>query len=192
MKKFLLLVSVLLACAVFLGGCSQTAPQPAPPVTAEPLPAPGKSPAMPTIPSVPVGAVPATASLTPAVTQPSGTPNPAFLVDVNVPGKAFQGTTLFADNHDTSKPRIVEVNMLGEVTWEYRPDRGTEEFHEPRRGCRIPPERECPRPLPQVRGVPDSRREGRSPGSTWTRRSPTTRTGSRTGTPSSPSGRLTR
>ncbi|MFA5185241.1 MAG: aryl-sulfate sulfotransferase [Patescibacteria group bacterium] len=34
-------------------------------------------------------------------------------------GKALAGTTLFADNHNTAKPRIIEVNMLGEIIWEY-------------------------------------------------------------------------
>ena len=119
MKRSLLLVSLLLAVTVFLGACTQTAPQPAPPVTAEPLPTPGVSPALPTSPSVPAGAIPSTASQTPVVTQPPGTPDPAFLVDINIPGKAWQGTTLFADNHDLARPRIVEVNMQGEVTWEY-------------------------------------------------------------------------
>jgi hypothetical protein len=119
MKRYLLLVSMLLACTVFLGACTQTAPQPAPPVTTESLPAPGESPAVPTSPSVPAGAALGTAYQTPGVTQPPGTPDPAFLVDVNVPGKAWQGTTIFADNHDLARPRIVEVNMQGEVTWEY-------------------------------------------------------------------------
>ena len=119
MKISLLLVSLLVVATVFLGACTQTAPQPAPPVTTESLPTPGVSPAVPTSPSVPTGAVPVTTSQTPVVTQPPGTPDPAFLVDVNVPGKAWQGTTLFADNHDTARPRIVEVNMAGEVTWEY-------------------------------------------------------------------------
>jgi hypothetical protein len=96
MKRSLLLVSLLLAAAVLLAACTQTAPPPAPPVT-----------------------LPATATQTPIVTQPSGTPDPAFLVDIFVPEKAWQGTTLFADNHDPARPRIVEVNMRGEVTWEY-------------------------------------------------------------------------
>jgi hypothetical protein len=119
MKRYLLLVTMLLACTVFLGACTQTAPQPAPPATTESLPAPGESPAMPTAPSVPGGAGPGTPPGDKSVTQPPGTPDPAFLLDVNVPGKAWQGTTLFADNHDPAKPRIVEVNMQGEVTWEY-------------------------------------------------------------------------
>ena len=105
MKKSLLLVSVLLAVTVFLGACTQTAPLPAPPVT--------------TSPAVPATAGPRDASLTPSATQPPGNPDPAFEVDVYKPGKAWPGTTLFADNHDPARPRIVEVNMQGELTWEY-------------------------------------------------------------------------
>jgi hypothetical protein len=110
-RSLLLLVSMLLVSIVFLGACTQTAPQTTPPVATEPLPAP------PTPPAIPGGV--GDAARTPAVTQPAGTPDPAFLVDVNVPGEAWQGTTIFADHHDTAKPRIVEVNMQGEVTWEY-------------------------------------------------------------------------
>jgi len=125
MKRSLLLISVLLAGAVFFGACTQTAPQPAPPVTTKSLPTPAESTAVVTSTTVPAGAgttaatPTGTANPTPVVTQPSGTPDPAFLVDVNVPEKAWQGTTVFADNHDTARPRIVEVNMAGEVTWEY-------------------------------------------------------------------------
>lgn len=36
------------------------------------------------------------------------------------PSKAWNGTTLFSDTHDPGRPRIVEVNMLGEIVWEYR------------------------------------------------------------------------
>ena len=36
-----------------------------------------------------------------------------------VSDKAWTGTTLFADNHSPGRPRIVEVNMLGEILWEY-------------------------------------------------------------------------
>ncbi|MFA6530235.1 MAG: aryl-sulfate sulfotransferase [Candidatus Micrarchaeia archaeon] len=35
------------------------------------------------------------------------------------PEKAWNGYTLIPDNHDTANPRIVEVNMQGEVVWEY-------------------------------------------------------------------------
>jgi hypothetical protein len=31
----------------------------------------------------------------------------------------WAGTTLFADQHNQERPRIIEVNMLGEIIWEY-------------------------------------------------------------------------
>jgi hypothetical protein len=40
-------------------------------------------------------------------------------VDAYLPEKAWQGMTVLADNHDLSHPRILEVNMEGEITWEY-------------------------------------------------------------------------
>ena len=33
--------------------------------------------------------------------------------------KAWPGTTLLSDHHDIDNPRIIEVNMLGEITWQY-------------------------------------------------------------------------
>ena len=50
--------------------------------------------------------------------------NPAIVdtdihVDIYRPEKASNGTTLFADNHNLDKPRIIEVNMRGEIVWEY-------------------------------------------------------------------------
>jgi len=51
--------------------------------------------------------------------MPRGTPDPEIAVIAYVPDKAWTGTTLFADNHTPGRPRIVEVNMLGEIIWEY-------------------------------------------------------------------------
>jgi len=48
-----------------------------------------------------------------------GTPDPELEVLTYLPEKAWPGTTLFADKHIQTRPRIVEVNMLGEVVWEY-------------------------------------------------------------------------
>ncbi len=42
-----------------------------------------------------------------------------FCVDIYDPEKAYNGTTLFADLHDTDRPRIVEVDMNGNIVWEY-------------------------------------------------------------------------
>lgn len=49
-----------------------------------------------------------------------GVVDPYFEVDKYDPDKAWIGYTLFADNHDTTHPRVVEVNMQGEVVWEYK------------------------------------------------------------------------
>ncbi len=54
--------------------------------------------------------------------QPSivkGVPDPDIYVDIYDPQLAWAGTTLMADNHNLDKPRIIEVNMLGEIVWEY-------------------------------------------------------------------------
>ncbi|MFA6888577.1 MAG: aryl-sulfate sulfotransferase [Candidatus Woesearchaeota archaeon] len=48
-----------------------------------------------------------------------GTLDDAFEVTDFNSEKAFIGTTLFTDNHDPIHPRIVEVNMLGEIIWQY-------------------------------------------------------------------------
>jgi len=48
-----------------------------------------------------------------------GAVDPDFEVTVYNKSAALFGTTIFPDNHISGKPRIVEVNMLGEVVWEY-------------------------------------------------------------------------
>jgi len=48
-----------------------------------------------------------------------GTADPDFIVAVYDTSRAQAGTTLLADNHDTDNPRIIEINMLGEIIWEY-------------------------------------------------------------------------
>lgn len=45
--------------------------------------------------------------------------DPDIIVDIYLPEKALQGTTLFSDNHNLERPRIVEVNMRGEIVWQY-------------------------------------------------------------------------
>jgi len=49
--------------------------------------------------------------------QPAGQPNPGITVDVYLPEKAYNCTTLLPDNHDTQTSRIIEVNMQGEIVW---------------------------------------------------------------------------
>lgn len=54
-----------------------------------------------------------------AANIPAGKPDPDFYVDIYKPDKVWQGTTLFADYHKQGMARIVEVNMQGEIVWEY-------------------------------------------------------------------------
>jgi hypothetical protein len=54
-----------------------------------------------------------------STTMPRGTQAPDIVVDVYKPEKAWAGTTLLPDNHNPNQPRIIEVNMLGEIIWEY-------------------------------------------------------------------------
>ena len=51
--------------------------------------------------------------------QKRGTPDPDFIVDISVPEKISPGTTILPDNHNAAHPRIIEVNPLGEIIWEY-------------------------------------------------------------------------
>lgn len=51
--------------------------------------------------------------------MPRGTKDANLEVEVYDKDRAFPGTTLFAEYHDAQHPRIVEVNMLGEVVWQY-------------------------------------------------------------------------
>jgi len=41
-------------------------------------------------------------------------------VDVYDSTKACNGTTILSDTHDSANPRIIEVDMQGRITWEYR------------------------------------------------------------------------
>ena len=61
----------------------------------------------------------ASVSATPTPT-PRGTVDPDIYVDVYQSDMAWAGTTLLADNHNLESPRIIEVNMLGEIIWEYQ------------------------------------------------------------------------
>ncbi len=51
--------------------------------------------------------------------MPRGTVDPDLAVDVYQSELAWAGTTLLADSHNPSKPRIIEVNMLGEIIRQY-------------------------------------------------------------------------
>ncbi len=52
-------------------------------------------------------------------------------VDIYDQAKACEGTTLFADLHDLSNPRIVEVDMQGNIIWEYDIPDNLKQYHSP-------------------------------------------------------------
>lgn len=60
-----------------------------------------------------------------------GTIDPDIYVDVYEPDRVWAGTTLLADNHNLEKPRIMEVNMLGEIIWEYQVPRNLRQYTNP-------------------------------------------------------------
>jgi len=51
--------------------------------------------------------------------MPRGTEAPDIAVDIYQTDRVWPGTTLLPDHHNSDKPRIIEVNMLGEIVWEY-------------------------------------------------------------------------
>jgi hypothetical protein len=51
--------------------------------------------------------------------MPRGTIDSDIAVDIYQSDRVWPGTTLLPDNHNPDKPRIIEVNMLGEIVWEY-------------------------------------------------------------------------
>lgn len=62
--------------------------------------------------------LPTSVSATPTP-MPRGTVDPDIYMDVYHPDLVWAGTTLLNDNHNPERPRIIEVNMLGEIVWEY-------------------------------------------------------------------------
>ena len=60
-----------------------------------------------------------------------GTVDSEITVDIYKVDKAYTGTTLLADNHNLNRPRIIEVNMLGEIVWEYLVPQNIKEYVNP-------------------------------------------------------------
>ena len=61
----------------------------------------------------------------------AGKADASFEVDIHVASKACKGTTILADNHDRKKPRIVELNMKGEVVWKFNLPRRLRRYTNP-------------------------------------------------------------
>jgi len=52
--------------------------------------------------------------------MPEGVSDSDIEVSIHRSDRTWPGTTLLADNHRAERPRMIEVNMRGEITWEYR------------------------------------------------------------------------
>ncbi len=81
------------------------------------LPAASTPAPTPSMPSTPTAAPTDTA--TPLPPMPRGEMDSAIEVTVYDPERVWPGTTLLSDHHDRNNPRFIEVNMLGEVIWQY-------------------------------------------------------------------------
>ena len=70
----------------------------------------------------------------PAPTDESGGTEAAagdIYVDVYDPDQACNGTTLLPDLHDPDAPRIIEVDMQGEIVWEYAIPDDLKQYRDP-------------------------------------------------------------
>ena len=127
--KILILLTVLVGIALL--ACSSAAPAPLErtpsidstietKVTVEKTPqsTATRSSAVPTTAST---ALSHSTSIPTPTLQPMvrGQKDSAIKVTVYNAEKVWPGTTLLSDHHDVDNPRIIEVNMLGEVTWQY-------------------------------------------------------------------------
>jgi len=112
---FYILVLIVLLAA----GCTQSAPGAQD--TVAPAQTPSVSPSSGTAQQMTVSQITKTDAPAATVTndQPRGTPDADFIVDISIPEKIWPGTTILPDNHDAAHPRIIEVNQLGEIVWEY-------------------------------------------------------------------------
>ena len=68
----------------------------------------------------PGGAAPAPPSAKPCAYQEVTSPESKWKIENFAPDCVYAGTTLFADNTNRNRPRIVEVDMQGKIVWEYK------------------------------------------------------------------------
>nr|WP_321352589.1 aryl-sulfate sulfotransferase [uncultured Methanoregula sp.] len=117
-KSSLLIISVIVLAVILACGCTQS---PAGNATAPAGQNPAAAPTSATLqPAAVIMDTGTSAVANPGQSMVRGTPDPAFFVNISVDGKIAPGTTILADNHDPKNPRIIEVNRLGEIVWEYR------------------------------------------------------------------------
>jgi hypothetical protein len=57
--------------------------------------------------------------------------DPDISIALYVPDKAYNGTTLLADNHRRERPSIIEIDMQGRIIWEYVIPLGLRQYTNP-------------------------------------------------------------
>ncbi|HEX75965.1 MAG TPA: hypothetical protein G4O12_05190 [Dehalococcoidia bacterium] len=92
--------------------------------------------------------------------MPRGTVDPDVHVEVYQSDMAWPGTTLLPDNYDPGRPRIIEVNMLGEIIWEYLVPHNLKQYTNPGFDVELLPNNNILFVLPR-RGVYEIDRKGR-------------------------------
>jgi len=128
LKGPILIIPVIFIAFICISGCMQESETPLKdndknqpnertrtPVEPRPdKPMPEESP-----PIEPAPSVPSPKEGTPP--EPTHIPNtdPNLVVSVYDEEKAYKGTTLFTDTHDPSKIRALEIDMEGEIVWEF-------------------------------------------------------------------------
>ena len=127
--KILILLAVLVGIALL--ACSSAAPAPVertPSIdstieTKVTIEKPPQSTATPSsaVPTTAPTALSHSTSIPTPTLQPMvrGQKDSVIKVTVYKAEKVWPGTTLLSDHHDVDNPRVIEVNMLGEVTWQY-------------------------------------------------------------------------
>lgn len=87
--------------------------------------------------------------------------DPDFKVDIYVPEKVCEGTTLLSDNHNLERPRIIEINLAGEIVWQYMIPQEMRRYTNPGFDCELLPNNHILYVLPGM-GVFEIDREGRT------------------------------
>jgi hypothetical protein len=115
----LLPLCLMVLIVLLVAGCTQSAPGSQYPVATAQTPPVSPTPEITR--QMPFPQITKTVTPAPTVTKylPRGTSDSDFIVDISIPEKIWPGTTILPDNHDAANPRIIEVNQLGEIIWEY-------------------------------------------------------------------------
>ncbi len=136
MSRNSVLLAILIAMILGIFACRPapeditTEPVPAPEPTSLPVPLPTPAPEITPEPA-PTPEIKKEPKLAGCWEQLRGQADPDITVDIYYPEKAYNGTTLLPDNHNSVASRIIEVNMSGEIIWEYQIPQNLKQYTNP-------------------------------------------------------------